>query len=102
MSAAASGAARGWALLAAGCAAAAGAASFIPALPAVATTASAGVAVVTALLAAVAASRQRRQAHALQLQLEERVLENTRLQVAAQDHNALQEALLQAKQAAEA
>ncbi|WP_296249813.1 ATP-binding protein [uncultured Stenotrophomonas sp.] len=102
MSATASGAARGWALLAAGCAAAACAAGFIPAIPAVATTASAGVAVVAALLAAVAANRQQRQAHALQLQIEERVLENNRLQVAARDHSTLQDALLQAKQAAEA
>lgn len=102
MSAAASGAARGWALLAAGCAGAACAASFIPAVPAIATAASAGVAAVAALVAAISASRQLQQAHALQLQLEERALENTRLQAAAQDHSTLQEALLQAKQAAEA
>ena len=102
MSAATSGAARAWALLAAGCAAAVCAISFIPAVPAIAATASAGVAAVAALLAAVSASRQLRQAHAQQLQLEERALENTRLRAAAQDHSTLQEALLQAKQAAEA
>ena len=104
MSAATSGAARGWALLAAACAAVACAISFIPAVPAIAATAtaSAGVAAVAALLAAISASRQLRQAHALQLQLEERALENTRLRAAAQDHSTLQEALLQAKQAAEA
>ena len=102
MSAAASGATRGWALLAAGCAAAVGASSFIPGAPIVAVGVGAGIAALAALLAAISASQQLRQLHAMQLQIEERVLENTRLQVAAQNHNSLEQALLQAKQAAEA
>ena len=102
MSTAATGATRGWALLAAGCAAAASASSFIPGVPAIATGVSAGIAVLAALLAAISASQQLRQLHAMQLQIEERALENTRLQVAAQNHSTLEQALLQAKQAAEA
>ncbi|MGE8225717.1 MAG: ATP-binding protein [Stenotrophomonas sp.] len=99
---AASAATRGWALLAAGCAAASCAGSFVPAVPAIATSASAGAAAIAALLAAISAGRQMRLAHAMQLQIEEGVLENKRLLVAAQDHKTLEQALLQAKQAAEA
>lgn len=102
MSTAATGATRSWALLAAGCAAAAGASSFIPGVPAIATASGAGVAAIAALLAAISASQQLRQTQAMQLQIEERALENNRLQVAAQNHNSLEQALLQAKQAAEA
>ena len=60
------------------------------------------MATVAALLAAVCASRQLRQIHAMQLRIEEAQLENKRLQVAAQGHSTLEQALLQAKQAAEA
>ena len=102
MNAAASGATRGWALLATACAAAACAAGFIAAVPGVAVAACAGVAAVAALVAALSAGRQMQHAHAQQLRLEEARLENKRLQAAAQDHNTLQQALLEAKQAAEA
>jgi len=97
-----SAASRGWALLAAGSAAAAGALVFVPAAPALSVPGCAAVATVAALLAAISAGRQMRQAQALQLRIEEGQLENKRLQVAAQDHSTLEQALLQAKQAAEA
>lgn len=76
--------------------------AFVPAAPAFAASACAAVATIAALLAAICANRQLRQIHAMQLRIEEAQLENKRLQVAAQDHSTLEQALLQAKQAAEA
>jgi len=102
MSVAGAGATRGWALLAAACAVAAAATPWLPQVPPVATSAAAGAAALAALLAWHSGTRLGRSSHALQLHGEELELERSQLRNAAQAHDKLEQALLQAKQAAEA
>ncbi|MCD9088352.1 ATP-binding protein [Stenotrophomonas sp. SY1] len=97
-----SGGTRGWALLAAGCAATAAAATLVPQLPPVLITAGSGSAVLAALLAAVSASGQMRANRVLQSRSEELALECSKLRQSEQRHSRLEQELLQAKQAAEA
>jgi len=102
MSVAGTGASRGWALLAATCAAIAATTPWLPQVPALAGAAAAAVATLAALLAAWNSNRLARHAHALQLGKEELVLEAGQLRSAATVHSKLEQDLLQAKQAAEA